>query len=114
MKKFKVEVTITREYEVEVDENQYTDEYRKDWESVMWQLDDEDTQEAFAKCLAEQSARLGVHEFLEGFGKCEKSKEDADYYDSFEYHKEKCNKGMYIREIDEYVESSAEEVEDFD
>ena len=115
MKKYKVEVTITKEYEVEVDENIINEDFRKEFEQYMWTLDDEDTQEAFAKALAEQSARLGVNEFIEGFGRCAQSKEDADLWNARDYNKDrKCTEGLYIYEASEYVESEAEKVESFD
>ena len=115
MRKFKVEVTVTKEYEVEVDENIINEDFRKNFESYMWQLNDDDTQEAFAKALAEQSARFGVNEFIEGFGRCAESKEYADVWNASDYNKDrKCTEGLYIYEANEYVESEAEEVESFD
>lgn len=48
MKKFKIEVTRTVYYEVEVNEEVYTDEAREGWEGTFWPLDREDNAEAFA------------------------------------------------------------------
>ena len=111
MRKFKVTVTRTVEYEVEVDETVYTDETRKGWESTFWTLDHEDNAEAFACALAEQSIRLGVNEFIEGFSRVMQDKDQAERYK--QYHDD-INDNMFIREVDDYVESESEEVEDFD
>ena len=111
MRKFKVTVTRTVEYEVEVDETVYTDEARKGWEGTFWTLDQEDNAEAFACALAEQSVRLGVNEFIEGFARVMQDKDQAERYK--QYHDD-VNDNMFIREIDDYIESESEEVEDFD
>ena len=111
MKKFKITVTRTVDYEVEVDETVYTDEARKGWEGTFWALDPEDNAEAFACALAEQSIRLGVNEFIEGFSRVMQDKDQAERYKK--YHDD-INDNMFIREIDDYVESESEEVEDFD
>ena len=111
MRKFKVTVTRTVDYEVEVDETVYTDEARKGWEETFWRLDPDDNSEAFACALAEQSVRLGVNEYIEGFGCVVQDKDQAEIY-------KKCrgdiNDNMFIREVDDYIVSDCEEVEDFD
>lgn len=111
MRKFKVTVTRTVDYEVEVDENVYTDEARKEWESTFWPLDHEDNAEAFACALAEQSVRLGVNEFIEGFSRVMQNKDQAERY---KQHNGDINDNMFIRENDDYVESEIEEVDEFD
>lgn len=42
MKKYKVKVIQEKEYEIEIDETKYTDEYLEEFESVMFKLDEED------------------------------------------------------------------------
>ena len=110
MRKFKVTVTRTVEYEVEVDETFYNDETRKDWEGTFWKLDQDDNAEAFACALAEQSVRLGVNQNIEGFACVMQDKDQAERYK--QYHDD-INDKMFIREVDDYIESESEEVEDF-
>ena len=111
MKKYKVTVTRTTEYEVEVDENIYTEENRESWEHTFWNLDGDEPTESFARGLAEQSIRLGVNEFIEGFARVMENKEQAERYKE---HCDDINDNMFIREVDDYIESECEEVEDFD
>ena len=110
MKKFKITVTRTVDYEVEVDETVYTDEARKKWESTFWDLYLEYNAVAFACCLAEQSTRLGVNEFLEGFARVMQNKEQAERYKQYY---DDINDNMFIREVGDNLESECEEVEDF-
>lgn len=122
MKKFNVTVTRTVEYEVTVDETRWNNERRKHFERYFWGLDDyEDPDEnpdveaaaGFAKGLAEQSIRLGVNEFIEGFGKCARDEESAKFWNSEEFHKDdQYSDGLYIEEIDDYVESEIEDITD--
>lgn len=111
MRKFKVTVTRTVEYEVEVDETVYTDEARKEWERTFWTLEQEDNAEAFACALAEQSVRLGVNDFIEGFARVMQDKDQAERY---KQHHDDINDNMFIREVDDYIESESKEVEDFE
>lgn len=122
MKKYKVTVTRTVEYEVTVDETKWNNERRKLFERHFWDLDDyEDPDEnpdveaaaGFAKGLAEQSIRLGVNVFIEGFGKCARDEESAKFWNSGKCHKnERCSDGLYIEEIDDDVESEIEDITD--
>lgn len=106
MKKYRITVTLTKEYEVEVDENLYNEEWKKNFERYMWELPDgEILSESIAKALAEQSARLGVNTFLEGFGKCAPDKETAEKRGGRDGYVE----GLYISQSDEWIESEAEE-----
>lgn len=107
MKKYKVTVTRVTEYEVEVDENIYTEEARKDWERIFWDLEGDEPTEAFARGLAEQSIRLGVNDFIEGFSRVMEDSEQADRYKD---HCNDINDNMFIREVDDYIESECEEV----
>ena len=109
MKKYKIEVTITKDYEVEIDDTIYNEKEQEIFESIMWDLEGETPAEGFAKSLAEQSARLGVNTFLEGFGLVPRNQEDIEIF-----KEENFRKGMFIREIDEGIESEVEEVDDFD
>lgn len=110
MKKYRIEVIRTVYYEVEVDENIYTDEARKNWENTFWELDGEESTEAFARGLAEQSIRLGVNEFIEGFGRVMESAEQAALR---KQRHDDVNDKMFICQMDDYVESESEEVKDF-
>ena len=111
MKKYKVTVTRTCEYEVEVDENIYNEENRESWEHTFWPLDGDEPAEAFARGLAEQSIRLGVNEFIEGFACVTTDEESAKRKKEY---RDDVNDNMFIREVDDYIESECEEVEDFD
>lgn len=120
MKKYKVTVTRTVEYEVTVDETKWNNEYRKHFEKYFWNLPyhedpdgnpDVEAAAGFAQGLAEQSIRLGVNEFIEGFGKCACDEEFAKLWNSKEYHKNnQYSNGLYIEEIDENVESEIEDI----
>ena len=115
----KFNVTVTREitYEVSVDETKYNKDAQSDFESYMWPLpdtfdsDDPDITAAagFAQALAEQSARLGVNEFLEGFGRCGTDAETVKIRN--ERTPETYVEGLYINEIDDSIESEIERVD---
>jgi ferredoxin-thioredoxin reductase catalytic subunit len=122
MKKFRVTVTRTTEYEVTVDETKWNNEQRKHFERYFWPLEDyEDSDEnpdveaaaGFAQGLAEQSIRLGVNTFIEGFGQCARDEESAKLWNSRDYHKDnQCTDGLYIEETDDDVESEIEDITD--
>lgn len=122
MKKFKVTVTRTVEYEVTVDETRWNNKHRKLFEKHFWNLEDyEDPDEnpdveaaaGFAQGLAEQSIRLGVNEFIEGFGKCAYDEEYAKLWNSQVHNKnDHYSDGLYIEEIDDNVESEIEDITD--
>lgn len=122
MKKFRVTVTRTTEYEVTVDETKWNYEHRKHFEQYFWDLEDyEDPDEnpdveaaaGFAQGLAERSIRLGVNEFIEGFGKCAHDEESAKLWNSKDYHKDdQYTDGLYIEEVDDDVESEIEDITD--
>lgn len=117
MKKFKVIVTRTVEYEVIVDETVWNDVYRKSWERTFWDLpegfegtdNDPDVEAAagFAQALAESSIRLGVNGFIEGFGMCAPDKMRADRWNGKKHpnNEELYTEGLYIQELDDYTES---------
>ena len=112
MKKFKVVVTRVSEYEVEVDETIWNAQEQKNWEKAFYRLpfysddnEDPDTEAAggFAEALAKESCNQGLYSFIEGFGYCVSSKEDADMYDAYaSEHKVgyRCTRGLYINETD--------------
>lgn len=123
MKRFKITVTRTTEYEVEVDETLWGAEQREKWQRAFWSLDptsyegetpDEEAAAEFAVALAEQSARNGCNQFIEGFGMCAQDKEYADSWNNMKHSPGTtlCTSGLYIREEDDYVESDIEELED--
>lgn len=122
MKKFRVTVTRTTEYEVTVDDTKWGSEAQKDFERYMWDLPhyssddgnpDVEAAGGFAKALAEQSIRLGVNTFIEGFGKCGTDKELVDYWNRQPHHKDdQYVDGLYISEEDDDIESEIEEMED--
>lgn len=122
MKKFKVTVTMTTKYEVDVDETLWGAEEREKWQRTFWDLEptdyesenpDEEAAAEFAVALAEQSARLGCNQFIEGFGMCGDTKEYADAWNNMKHSKgaNPCTNGLYIREGDSDVESEIEELE---
>ena len=123
MKKFKVTVTRTVDYEVEIDETLWSAEEREKWQQTFWDLNptnyegenpDEEAAAEFAVALAEQSARLGCNQFIEGFGMCAQDKEYAESWNKMKHSEgtNLCTNGLYIREGDEYTESEIEEMED--
>ena len=125
MKKFKVTVTRTVDYEVEVDETLWSAETREKWQKTFWGLyptsyesenPDEEAAAEFAVALAEQSVRLGCNKFIEGFGMCAQDKEYADAWNGMKLKRGEdtnlCTNGLYIREGDDYTESEIEEMED--
>lgn len=65
MKKFKCTVTREYEYEIEFDENVWTDEELKEWSSV---FTDVDNLQELAELLAEYKTKYDSGEFIEGFG----------------------------------------------
>lgn len=68
MRKFKVTVEITKEYEFEVDDTVITEELLENWESVYHTLDDEEDKYA---SLAYDYCRLraiGFEGSIEGYG----------------------------------------------
>ena len=122
MKKFKVTVTRVTEYEVEVDETLWSAEEREKWQRTFWNLDptnyesgdpDEEAAAEFAVELAEQSARHGCNQFIEGFGMCAQDKKYADAWNKMKHSPgtNLCTKGLYITEGDDYVNSNIEELE---
>lgn len=66
MKKFKIEVIRTDEFEVEIDETVWDKEALKDWSSVFWTVE---SAEELAHSVAEAVSRNGSQSnFIEGFG----------------------------------------------
>ena len=123
MKKFKVTVTRTVDYEVEIDETLWSAEEREKWQQAFWDLNptdyesenaDDEAAAEFAVALAEQSARQGCNEFIEGFGMCAQNKEYAESWNKMEHTSGAylCTNGLYIREVDDFTESEIEEIED--
>ena len=122
MKKFRVTVTRTTEYEVTVDETKWGSEEQKDFERYLWDLpiysdnhDNPDVKAAggFAMALAEQTSRLGRGTFIEGFGKCGTDKEAVDYWNKQQDHKDdQYTDGLYISETDDNIETEIEEVKE--
>lgn len=68
MRKFKVNVEITKEYEIEIDETKITNEELEAWESVFYDLDiEEDKLASYVANYCELRANLGTG-FIEGYG----------------------------------------------
>lgn len=65
MKKFKCEVTKTYEYEIEFDENVWTEEELEEWSRHFSSVDD---LQELAELLAEYMTKYDKGEFIEGFG----------------------------------------------
>lgn len=68
MAKFEIKVHRTDTYEIEVDENIINDKWIKDFESYMWDVDEDCPHEDLAKYIGEMRARYGSYLSLEGFG----------------------------------------------
>lgn len=68
MAKFEITVHRTDTYEIEVDENVINEEWINNFESYMWELDDDCPHEDLAKHIGQMRARFGSHTFMEGFG----------------------------------------------
>jgi hypothetical protein len=89
--KFKVEVIRTDEFIVEIDEEIYNEEWRKNFEKVFWPLE---STEDIAKDLAIHQAERG-DKFQEGYGYI---KRDGKLW--FPIHDKKAQEGLHIRTID--------------
>lgn len=68
IQKYKVEVTRVDEYEIEIDDSVYTDEFIEEWSESFYSTDEDNRQENFIKHLAEAITRKETAEGLEGFG----------------------------------------------
>jgi len=80
MRRFKVVVEITKNYEVEIDESKITEEELEGWESVFCDLDmEEDKLTSYVSNYCEIRARLGDG-FIEGYGVVLKKGKKADGY----------------------------------
>lgn len=67
-KKFEITVHRTDTYEIEVDPEVINDEWIKNFESYMWDIDEDTPHEDLAKHIGQMRARFGAHQFMEGFG----------------------------------------------
>lgn len=66
MKKYKVQVEIIKEYEIEIDENIINKEFIEGFEKVMYKLDDEDDKYG---SIAHDIARIRACDYsYEGYG----------------------------------------------
>ena len=119
MKKFKVTVIRTSEYEIEIDEKLWNAEEQKKWEKVFYELPyyndenpDIEAAAGFAEALARESCHQGIHSFIEGFGCCASSKEEADIYNSFVKKQgvTRCTEGLYIRETSTDYDCETKEI----
>nr|WP_315245107.1 hypothetical protein [uncultured Flavobacterium sp.] len=68
IKKYKVEVVRTDEYEIKIDDSIYTDEFIEQWSESFYQTEEGSRQEDFVKHLSESITKRGELNFLEGFG----------------------------------------------
>jgi len=68
IKKYTVEVTRVDEYEIEIDDSLYTDEFIEQWSLSFYETDEDSRQEDFVKHLASGLTSGGIKSGLEGFG----------------------------------------------
>lgn len=68
LQKYKVEVVRTDEYEIEIDDAIYTDEFIEQWSESFYPTDEDSRQENFVEHLASAITRSGTAKGLEGFG----------------------------------------------
>lgn len=68
IKKYKVEVIRTDEYEIEIDDSIWTDEQIEQWSLMFYKTNDDSRQEDFVKHLAEAITTNGLRYGMEGFG----------------------------------------------
>lgn len=108
MKKFQVQVTRIDEYEIEIDENIINDEWIKNFESYMWDVDEDWPHEDLAKHIGQMRARFGSHQFIEGFGYI-----PAEHEYVLDKEKESLAEGFKMKVIseDEEIEIDAREIE---
>lgn len=122
MKKFKVTVTRTAEYEVTVDEKKWGFAEQQSFERSLYRLPcyvdkdgnlDVEAAGGFARALAEQTSKHGIGKFIEGFGMCGTDKEIVDYWNKLPDHKDnQFTDGLYISENYDEIESEIEEVKE--
>lgn len=107
MKKFKVQVTRIDEYEIEIDENIINDKWIKNFESYMWDVDEDEPHRELAEHIAQMRARFGSHQFMEGFGLMNV---EGEYFTPKE--KESLAEGFKLKVIseDSEIETDAEEI----
>lgn len=68
IKKYTVEVVRTDEFEIEIDDSIYTDEFIETWSESFYDTEEGSRQEDFVKHLASGLTRAGIANGLEGFG----------------------------------------------
>jgi hypothetical protein len=68
IQKYKVEVVRTDEYEIEIDDAIYTDEFIEQWSEGFYETDSDNREEDFVKHLANAITFDDKAKFLEGFG----------------------------------------------
>lgn len=68
IKKYKVEVIRTDEYEIEIDDSIWTDEQIEQWSLMFYETNDDSRQEDFVKHLSEAITTNGLRDGMEGFG----------------------------------------------
>lgn len=105
MKKFRIKVVKEAEYEIEVDDNVWTEKELEDFRKVFYQL--HSTQEV-AETVAEMYFEQGQGCFLEGFGI--PMVNGRDPYFVYGDNKNSISKDIIVHEIseDRYIEESEE------
>ena len=96
MQKFRVELTRTDEFEIEIDEEIFNEKELKNWSDVFHTVDN---LQEFVVYLVELMARFGLENFHEGFGKLHRvnsAGKSLDYLDEGEYIK-----GILVKIISE-------------
>lgn len=68
LKKYTIEVTRVDEYEIEIDDSIYTDEFIEQWSESFFDSEEDNRQEDFVKHLATGLTSGGIMKGIEGFG----------------------------------------------
>lgn len=98
MKKYKVEVEITKEYEIEIDENLITEEMLDHFEKYFTKLNEEDDRyTSYVNEYCRLRAMLGER-FIEGFGY---AFEKGEIPFSAKFNNDKPNKGINLTSFDD-------------
>ena len=107
-KKFEITVQRTDIYEIEIDPEVINDEWIKNFESYMWDIDEDCPHEDLAKHIGQMRARFGSHQFIEGFGYI-----PAEHESVLEEEKESLAEGFKLKVIseDEEIEIDAREIQ---
>ncbi len=65
---FNIDVIRTDRYQITIDDSIVNESWIENFESFMWNLDEDHPYQDLAEHLAQLRARYGAHQFYEGFG----------------------------------------------